>query len=103
VGALGGSCGAAEGPSSLYDTSIAAPGANELNVVTDVGAQEFQSNLMSNGYQVVAQTVNSNGPVTVLSNGASSYTIYIRDSTGGFGALFNSSTGNLIKYVLGGP
>jgi RHS repeat-associated protein len=98
----GGACGG-DGASSLYDTSITAAGANELNVLTDVGAQEFQSNLISSGYQVVAQAVNSNGPVTVLSNGSSSYTIYIRDSTGGFGALFNSSTGNLIKYVLGGP
>jgi hypothetical protein len=89
--------------SSVYDTSITSPGSQYPNVRTNVGAQEFQSNLMSNGYKVVKQANGSNGPVTVLNNGRSTWTIYERSSTGAPGAQFFGDNGSIVKYSLGGP
>jgi len=66
------------GPSSVYDSSITKPGSQYLNVQTNVGAQEFQSNLLSNGYSVVNQTPNA----VILNDGINTYTIYTRSSTG---------------------
>ncbi|MGH8020742.1 MAG: hypothetical protein ACREIA_21140 [Opitutaceae bacterium] len=89
---------------STYDTSITAAGARMTNVQTNVTAQQFQSNLVSNGFNVVRQTVGSNGPVTVLSNGQTTYTIYTATSTGGASAQVINATGQVIKYRLGpGP
>ncbi len=95
-GALGGRGGT---NSSLYDTSITNAGSQYLNVRTDVGAAEFQRNLMSNGYNIIKQT----DGVTVLNNGTNTWTIYSRTSTGGAGAQFFGVDGSSVKYSLGGP
>jgi hypothetical protein len=87
------------GASSLYDTSITRAGSQYLNVQTDVGAQGFQSNLISNGYSIVNQTPGA----TILNNGTNTWTIYTRTSTGMPGAQFFGQNGSIIKYSLGGP
>ena len=94
-----GGVGLAKGASSLYDTSITRAGSQYLNVQTDVGAQEFQSNLLSNGYSVVNQTPRA----TILNNGTNAFTIYNRTSTGLPGAQFFGGNGSIVKYSLGGP
>ncbi|MHB8884746.1 MAG: RHS repeat-associated core domain-containing protein [Methylovirgula sp.] len=99
IAAAEGGTGLVEGASSLYDTSITNAGSQYLNVQTDVGAQEFQSNLLSNGYNVVNQTPTA----TVLSNGTDTYTIYTRTSTGQPGAQFFGGNGSIVKYSLSGP
>jgi len=95
--------GAKIAASSLWDTSITAAGARSLNVATDVTATQFQNALMTSGYQVIKQEIGSNGPVTVLSNGASTYTVYVRSSTGAAGAQYIGANGSKVKYSLGGP
>ena len=90
--------GITEGASSLYDTSITSRGSQFLNVQTNVGAQEFQSTLISNGFSI--QTTGESA--TILSNGESTYTIYTRASTGLPGAQFFGDGGS-IKFSLGGP
>jgi RHS repeat-associated protein len=92
----------AEGRFSTYDTSITLPGSRFLNVGTDVRPQEFQSNLLSNGYNIVKQAISTNGPVTVLSNGSQTYAIYTRTTTGLSGAQLDSP-GISIKFSLGTP
>ncbi|WP_026792550.1 RHS repeat-associated core domain-containing protein [Pleomorphomonas oryzae] len=88
------------GESSLYDTSITWRRAITPNVRTDVGAAEFQQNLMANGYQIQGQV---NGR-TILSNGTNRWTIYPRTSAGGrAGAEFLGADGGHVKYSLGGP
>jgi len=88
-------------PFSTYNTSITSPGSQYLNVQTNVTAQEFQSNLSSNGYSVVKQTAGTNGPVTILNNGGSTYTTYTRTSTGASGAQYVGPDGASIKFSLG--
>jgi RHS repeat-associated protein len=101
----GGSGGSADGSDpdkdlkSQYDTSITRRGSQYPNVQTDVGAQEFQQNLQSNGYNVETQ----NGGTTVLSDGTNTWTIYTRTSTGMPGAQFVGANGSIVKYSLGGP
>jgi RHS repeat-associated protein len=86
-----------------WDVTITNAGSRLSNARTNMGSQEFQSNLISSGYRIVKQEVGSNGPVTVLSNGSSAWTIYTRTSTGQNGAQFFGSGGNSVKYSLGGP
>lgn len=85
--------------SSLYDTSITRAGSQYLNVQTDVGAAEFQQNLISNGYNAVKQSEGA----TILNNGTNTFTIYTRTSTGAPGAQFFGGNGSIVKYSLGGP
>jgi hypothetical protein len=59
-----------------------AKGSRYVNLAAKLTAREFQANLVSNGFKIVRQTVGSNGPVTVLSNGQKTYTIYTATSTG---------------------
>jgi hypothetical protein len=93
----------AEGPASLWDTTIPQTG-RYLNVGTDVTAAEFAENLIANGFDVVKQGVSSNGEFTVLSNGQTTYTIYTATSTGGSSVqVFNSGGQTLLKYRLGAP
>jgi len=87
------------GNASLWDTSITNAGSRYLNVQTNIGAQEFQSNLISNGYNIVNET----NSATILSNDVSTYTMYMRTSNGLPGAQFFGETGSTIKYTLGGP
>jgi len=90
--------------SSQYDSSITSAGSQYPNIQTNVTAEDFQSNLIANGYSVVKETSNSYGPVTILSNGKSTYTIYGRTSTmGGSGAQFVGPEGNQVKFSLGTP
>jgi len=58
---------AAAGPYSVYDTSGTWAGGNALNVNTSATSAEAQATLQSNGYSIVRQDVNQNGPFTVLS------------------------------------
>ena len=91
---------ALQGASSLYDTSITRVGSRYLNVQTDVGSQQFQLNLLSNGYNVAKQTPTT----TVLRKGANEFSFYTRTSTEFYGAMFNpNNNGKIIKYSLGGP
>ncbi|MFG1400279.1 hypothetical protein, partial [Roseixanthobacter pseudopolyaromaticivorans] len=90
---------ALNGASSLYDTSITRAGSQYLNVQTDVGAAEFQKNLVSNGYNFVKRSPGA----TILNNGTNTWTIYTRTSTGVPGAQFFGGNGSIVKYSLGGP
>jgi RHS repeat-associated protein len=85
--------------SSLYDTTITRSRSKYLNVKTDVGATDFQKNLVSSGYGVVKQSPGT----TILSNGTNTWTIYTRTSTQAPGAQFFGADGSIIKYSLGGP
>ena len=91
-----------EAPSSTYDTSITSAGSRYLNVRTNVTASQFQSNLTSNGYSVTGQGTNANGTYTILGNGTSTYTIYMRSSTGEAGAQYFGPNGASAKFSLGG-
>jgi hypothetical protein len=83
---------------------VAAAGSRVSNIATDVTAQEFSANLISNGYQVTQETVGPNGPVTVLSNGVTTYNIYTATSTGASSAQVIHAAGQtLSKIRLGGP
>lgn len=83
---------------------MTAAGARVSNLAANLTAREFQSNLVSNGYSVVRQTVGSNGPVTVLSNGQKTYTIYTATSTGNSSAqVFDAAGNTLSKIRLTGP
>ncbi|WP_231663616.1 DUF637 domain-containing protein, partial [Ralstonia solanacearum] len=93
---------AASGSVSKWDTSITSPGSKFLNVETDVTAQQFQANLMSNGYSVMNQGTGKNGAFTVLSNGTSTYTIYTRSSTGAAGVQYFGPGGKSAKFSLKG-
>ncbi len=89
----------AEATSSKYlEVTI---GKSITNIETDVTASEFESNLISSGYKITQQTIGSNGPVTVLSNGVKAYSIYTSTSTGGASALLTSAGEKLIKIRLG--
>jgi hypothetical protein len=90
------------GAFSTYDPSITASGSRYPNVQTNVTVREFQANLIANGYSVVSQATGTN-PVTVLSNGSSTYTIYTRTSTGSSGAQYIGPDGNRVKFSLGDP
>ncbi|WP_435693924.1 hemagglutinin repeat-containing protein [Rhizobium lusitanum] len=85
---------------SGYDSSATRPGSRYPNVQTTVTAKDFQSNLMSNGYKVVNSGTNANGSFTVLKNGSSTYTIYIRTSTGEIGAHYIGPNGQAVKFLL---
>jgi filamentous hemagglutinin len=85
----------AEAPLSLYDTSGGMKGIN-----TDVTAGEFSSTLQSNGY-TATNSLGGNGPVSVLQNGDSTYTIYTRTSTGSSGASYVGPAGQTAKFNLG--
>ncbi len=79
-------------------------GAHYANLAANIGAREFQSNLLGNGYKVVRQTVGSNGPVTILSNGTNTYTIYTATSTGGLSAQLTNAAGEILSKIrLAGP
>ncbi|MDD4913966.1 MAG: hypothetical protein PHW13_02860, partial [Methylococcales bacterium] len=99
--ATGSQTGITQGAYSLYDTSITSAGSKNLNVSSNVTAANFQYNLISNGYIIVSDGVNRNGQFSVLSNDASTYTIYTRTSTGSSGAQYIGFNGNIIKYSLG--
>lgn len=74
------------------------------NIATNLTAREFQSNLVSNGYNVVRQTIGSNGPVTILSNGEKTYSIYTATSTGSASAQATNAAGTILSKIrLGGP
>lgn len=85
--------------SSKWDPTITSAGASVTNVATDVTATEFQANLIASGFKVVTQTVGSNGPVTVLTNGQTSYTIYIATSTGGASAQVTDAAGQILAKI----
>ncbi|HDR8934503.1 beta strand repeat-containing protein [Burkholderia vietnamiensis] len=89
-------------PYSKWDISVTSQGSKFLNVKTDVTAQQFQSNLQSNGYDVTNQGTGKNGDFTVLSNGRSTYTIYTRSSTGTAGAQYFGPGGTSAKFTLKG-
>jgi filamentous hemagglutinin len=91
------------GGSSNYDDSITDKGSRYPNRETDVSATEFQANLVANGFTVVKQTVGSNGPVTILSNGQTTYTIYTATSTGSASAQATVNGKIVVKIRLGGP
>jgi filamentous hemagglutinin len=93
---------ATSGAASGFDTSITSPGSEFLNVQTDVTAEQFQSNLMSNGYSVTSQGTGKNGAFTVLSDGSSTYTVYTRSSTGSAGAQYFGPGGASVKFSLKG-
>ena len=96
--------GGTSGPSSTYDTSITSPGSQYPNVSTNVTATDFQATLQQNGYNVVKQTSGSNGPVTVLSNGNSTYTIYTRGRVlANLAPQYFGPNGNSVKFSLSGP
>ena len=90
------------GANSAFDTSITSPGSKFLNVQTDVTAEQFQSNLISNGYNVTSQGAGKKGAFTVLSNGSSTYTVYTRSSTGSAGAQYFGPGGASVKFSLKG-
>jgi hypothetical protein len=79
-------------------------GARYANIAANIGGKEFQSNLVSNGYKIVKETIGSNGPVTVLSNGTNSYTIYTATSTGELSAQLTNAAGEIVSKIrLAGP
>jgi hypothetical protein len=88
-----------EAPLSLYDTSNTRARSQYLNAQTNVGAAEFQENLISNGYNVMNQSEGA----TVLDDGTNIWTIYTRTSVGVPGAQFFGGNGSVVKYSLGGP
>lgn len=90
-------------PFSVWDTSITDAGSRFLNVETNLTAQEFEQNLISNGYSIASKGTNTNGPFTVLTNGPSTYTTYIRSSTGESGAFFKGPGGVKGKYSFVAP
>jgi len=90
----------AAGPFSTYDTSITNAGSEYLNVKTNVTADQFESNLISNGYSVTNQGTNKNGSFTVLNNGTSTYTIYTRTTTGQAGGQYFGPGGVSAKFSL---
>ena len=80
-------------------TDVTASGARMLNTEIAVTASQFQANLITNGFQVMKTTVGKNGPVTVLSDGNTVYTIYIRTSTGEAGAQVRNAAGEVIQKI----
>jgi hypothetical protein len=91
---------------SLWDIEALPQLARFPNVLTDVTAQEFQQNLLANGYSVFRSGVSSNGPFSVLSNGGDLiYTIYTGTSTLGPSAQVYSQglAQILMKYRLYTP
>ena len=78
-----------------------------ISVITDAAGavtQRLSYDLVSNGYNVIRRTVGSNGPVTVLSNGQNTYSIYTATSTGASSAQVVNAAGNIvIKYRFTGP
>ncbi len=69
------------------------------NLSADITANDFQSNLLANGYQIVKQSSGSNGPVTVLSNGTKTYTVYTATSTGEVSAQATNSAGQILSKI----
>ncbi|WP_459252343.1 DUF637 domain-containing protein [Paraburkholderia xenovorans] len=98
--AAGATNNTAGSPSSTYDTSITNAGSEYLNVKTNVTADQFESNLISNGYSVTNQGTNKNGSFTVLNNGTSTYTIYTRTTTGQAGGQYFGPGGVSAKFSL---
>lgn len=89
------------GAASTWDASVTAAGSRYLNVATNVSAASFESNLVSNGFRIVKQTIGSNGPVTVLTDGKTTYTIYTATSTGEASAQAANALGQkLVKVRL---
>jgi RHS repeat-associated protein len=83
---------------------VTAAGARAANIAAKTTAKEFQSNLLSNGYKVVKQTVGPNGPVSILSNGQKTYAIYTATSTGAASAqVINAAGQTIMKIRLTGP
>jgi RHS repeat-associated protein len=79
-------------------------GARYANLAANIGAKEFQSNLIGNGYKIVRQTVGTNGPVTIMSNGTKTYTIYTATSTGELSAQLTNAAGEILSKIrLAGP
>jgi hypothetical protein len=91
--------------SELTEVAVATvKGSRYANLAAKIGAREFQSNLVNNGYKILKHTVGSNGPVTVLSNGSSTYTIYTATSTGGLSAQLTNAAGEILSKIrLAGP
>ena len=88
---------------STWDTSATLAGSRYTNVATNVSAQTFGANLVSNGFQM---TTRASGAMVFTNGGQTTYTIYTATSTGGPSAqAFNHTLGQIvIKYRLGlGP
>ncbi len=86
----------------VADATVA--GSRYANIAANLSAREFQSTLVSNGYRVVKQTVGPNGPVTILSNGEKTYTIYTATSTQSVSVQVTNSAGEILSKIrLGGP
>jgi RHS repeat-associated protein len=92
-------CASTAATSSLWDTSATLPGSRYMNVATDVSAQDFGANLVSNGYKV---TTRSGGAMVFTNGGQTTYTIYTATSTGGTSVqVFDTTLGKIvIKYRL---
>jgi RHS repeat-associated protein len=103
--AAGGGLGAAEevGASTLWDTSITDAGSKLVNVQIDISAQQFEQNLLENGFEVTKQLMGPNGPVTILSNGEAQYTIYTATSTGGPSAAVENALGQATVKIRLAP
>ena len=80
---------------------ITTSGSRVTCVATNVTAADAQANLLSNGYSIVKQTMGSNGPVTILSNGQNVYTIYTATSTGASSLQLSAGGPALLKVRLG--
>ncbi|HNP34891.1 MAG TPA: FG-GAP-like repeat-containing protein [Woeseiaceae bacterium] len=83
--------------------NVTAAGSRYANLATNLTAREFQANLLSNSYRIVRQTTGANGPVTILSNGQKTYTIYTATSTGSASAQVTNAAGDILSKIrLGG-
>ncbi|ANB16711.1 RHS repeat domain-containing protein [Dokdonella koreensis] len=74
-------------------------GSRYANIAAKLTPEDFQANLISNGYNVIGETVGSNGPVTILSNGAKTYTIYTGTSTGAASAQVTNAAGEILSKI----
>lgn len=78
---------------------LTSKGSRYENINVALTPREFQANLVANGYKVVKQTQGTNGPVTVLSNGSKTYTIYTATSTKGPTAQVTDALGNIVSKI----
>jgi hypothetical protein len=89
-----------QGLASLWQPNTN-PSALATSILTNVSAQNAEANLIANGYNVISQLNGPNGPVTVLSNGVTTFTIYIANSTGAWSGQVNSGGQILTKIRFG--
>jgi RHS repeat-associated protein len=78
---------------------ITAAGARYANTAVKMTPQTFQANLISNGYRVIRESMGPNGPVTILSNGSKTYTIYTSTSTGAASVQVTNAAGEILSKI----